>query len=288
MTITITPSTQPNGFQIDENTPGTLSGYLVKGNGDINNDGFQDFVILAAGANQLNVIYGGNNLTTLSTLTPDVINLDSLNPFGVSVSLGDIDGNGFDDHIVGNSNANASANGGTQGATRVVWGDSLGGPPINLSSLGTAGFTIINDVGSNISDSLGFSVSSGNINGDFNISNSIDDLILADPSKNETYVIFGNATKYTGTLDISAPPPSSVSTISGAANSSFGFSVSSGDINGDNKDDVIVGAPDATVAPNANSFHGKAYVVSGNVIFPDTTISLSVEEEKRHIHQIIG
>jgi len=71
MPINIAPSTIPNGFVIDE-ILGNLFGFgsVVKGNGDFDGDGFNDFLISAPGAGlgQLYVVFGSNDLTTSSTL----------------------------------------------------------------------------------------------------------------------------------------------------------------------------------------------------------------------------
>jgi hypothetical protein len=252
----ISPSTIPNGFVIDA-TAGSLAnlGYVVKGNGDINGDGLKDFVVLAPGDNgvtgTLYVVYGG----TTPTVSPNVIQLNSSTPYSVSVSLGDIDGDGNDDIIIGDRfpiGTNSVA-----GRTYVIWGNITA--TVNVSALGSQGFTIINSAGAN---SLGYSVSSGNIDGDLNLgltpNKPIDDVIIGDPLNNKVYVLLGNQARYTGTFDISTASPSNLTTISGPLVSSFGFSVSSGDIGGSPEDDVIVGAPDA------NSFRGEAYVFFGN------------------------
>jgi hypothetical protein len=242
----ISPSTIPSGFVINATPPGGTEslGFVVKGNGDINGDGLKDFVVLAPGDNggtgTLYVVYGG----TTPTVSPNVIQLNSNAPYDVSVSLGDIDGDGNDDIIIGDYVAN-----GGKGKTYVVWGNVTA--TVNVSALGSQGFTIINSAGT--SDLLGYSVSSGKID-----SGTYGDVIIGDPANNKVFVIFGQSSKYTGTFDINTALASTFSTISGALVSSFGFSVSSGDIGGSPEDDVIVGAPDA------NGFSGEAYVFFGN------------------------
>jgi len=101
MPINIAPSTIPNGFVIDE-ILGNLFGFgsVVKGNGDFDGDGFNDFLISAPGAGlgQLYVVFGSNDLTTYSTQT---ISLNSQLSSQVSVSIGNINGDGTDDIIIG-------------------------------------------------------------------------------------------------------------------------------------------------------------------------------------------
>ena len=261
MALNISSSTQPKGFTINESPIGNLFslGAVVKGNGDIDGDGIQDFIISAPGANggkgQLYVVFGGSDLTTSSTNT---ILLNSSSSSAVSLSLGDINGDGKDDIIIGDSRADGST---FQGKTYVIYGNyDRTQIATNVTSLAPdKGFTILNsDNGSNTRDLLGWSVSSGDIDGD-----GIDDVIIGDPSANSNngnvHVIFGKTGGYLGTLDISSfPEPSNLLTFSDTNLKGLGFSVGSGDINGDTKDDLIIGAR------AANNFNGETYVVFGN------------------------
>jgi hypothetical protein len=128
--------------------------------------------------------------------------------------------------------------------------------PIDLTSLdGTDGF-VVNGIES--SDELGFSVgSAGDLNGD-----DIDDAVFGAPKANggkgAAYVLYGQK----GNL----PSPFNLTTLNGTnglvvngivPDGNLGFSFTAGDLNGDGKTDLVLGAPEA------NGGKGVAYVLYG-------------------------
>lgn len=170
--------------------------------------------------------------------------------FGWSVaSAGDVNGDGFDDVIIGARNADPYGYyGGTSkpGEAFVLFGASGGFPTqIDPSTFdGTYGFKIS---GTTNGDRVGQSVrTAGDVNGD-----GFDDMIVGTNGANEAYILFGHSGSFYATLNTNA---SSLNSTSYDANhirgmflanggSGTGVSVSTaGDVNGDGLDDVIVGA----------------------------------------------
>src|ERR687885_233372 len=148
------------------------------------------------------------NLSTLNGSNGFAINgIAAVDDSGWSVSsAGDVNGDGFDDLIIGAPGA--SRNGIIlAGQSYVVFGSNSGfGAGLNLSALnGSNGFAI-NGIAAN--DYSGRSVSSaGDVNGD-----GIDDLIIGAnrPSPNgirfagQSYVVFGSNSGFGASLNLSA------------------------------------------------------------------------------------
>ncbi|MCC5602389.1 beta strand repeat-containing protein [Nostoc favosum] len=266
-----------NGFVINGIDMDDYSGLSVSSAGDFNGDGFDDLIIGAKGgdpngkdrAGENYVVFGSSsgfgaslNLSSLNGSNGFVINgIDERDYSGESVSsAGDINGDGFDDLIIGRRFA---FNYPIAGESYVVFGSSKGfGASLNLSSLdGSNGF-VINGIDNY--DLSGGSVSSA---GDFN-SDGFDDLIIgainANPNDKlnagESYVVFGSSSGFGASFDLSSLNGSNGFVINGIDPfDRSGFSVSSaGDFNGDGFDDLIIGTP------YAESFAGESYVVFGS------------------------
>ncbi|MGY0195696.1 tandem-95 repeat protein [Leptothrix sp. BB-4] len=173
---------------------------------------------------------------------------------GFSVSgAGDVNGDGFDDLIVGAPNSDNGV-----GSAYVIWGHA-DGQSVDLSKFGmfgisAPGFKLFSASGYTFG--VGYSVSAaGDLNGD-----GLSDLIVGAPASlsevGRAYVVYGKKTGFDVGVDSMS---SSVGmSFSDSGTKRIGASVSSaGDVNGDGMVDFIIGAS------ADNSQDGKSYVVFG-------------------------
>jgi len=178
--------------------------------------------------------------------------------FGQSVDIaGDINGDGHLDIIIGAYSQNSN-----KGVVYVIYGGptsgfkniDTGSPALNPA---TTGFTI---TGKTAGDYLGYRASrAGDINND-----GYDDIIIGaigfSSSRGAAYVIYGGPISSNIDLSTTTLDPATTGFMIKGENTGdqFGYSVNpAGDINKDNYDDIIIGAP------LRNSVQGASYVIYG-------------------------
>jgi hypothetical protein len=260
---------------------------------DINNDGFADVIIgapyvayLSRGdAGAVFVIYGGRNL-------PAVINLDGSYPnmttiygangdnAGWSVSTGNVNGDEFQDVIVGAPFGDSSSVRDV-GRTYVVYGQAAMPRLIDLDSL-SLGVTRI--YGERLRDNAGTSVAAGDVNND-----GLDDVVIgadrASPSGRANawavYVVYGQPT-LPMQMSLLLPAVTIGRVYGSVENDALGSAVYCADITGDGYAEVFAGAPFGNYGNQPKV--GKAYIIYGS----DTRIDIDLKSSTRGVTEIVG
>ena len=301
-----------NGFLLQGLDEFHRAGFSVHSAGDINGDGFDDLLIGAPGDDSIStaaewpgvtyVLYGKGtpfasfiNLAQLGGASGFALfGLGAGDHSGSAVStVGDINGDGFDDLAIGAPYANP--NGAGSGSTYIVFGGT--NPALGLNVLdGTNGFRLDGQLPL---DRSGFAVSSA---GDFN-GDGFDDLIVGAPGDRDdpwdpsdianptgagrAYVVFGKEAGFTATRNLSTLDGSgdgfSIQGIDSTVEVDdgvdyAGFSVSAaGDVDGDGFDDLLVGAPfvDRTVSGSTRFGVGESYLIFGRAQGFNTSLQLA-------------
>ena len=255
------------GFVIDGQGDGDRTASAAAGAGDVNGDGFADFVVCGPWADTAGgeesgrcyVVFGrsefGANLSLGALVGGDggfVINGGAAaGRAGISVAGGgDVNGDGLDDLIIGGpSFAELELD---RGRAWVVYGRT-GGAPVELSEVaaGEGGFAID---GLSAFGWAGASVAmAGDLNGD-----GLGDVLVGAPFatvddadySGQAYVVYGGGD---GTIDL-------LYQIADGRALHFGRALAGvGDVNGDGVDDIAIGAPEAKASKLYRE--GEVYVI---------------------------
>ncbi|MGC6515746.1 MAG: MopE-related protein, partial [Myxococcota bacterium] len=256
----------------DVTVPGTTKkdwvGHSISATADLNGDGIADVVVSAHGddTNGLNsgavhVFYGPVNTGALDLALADV---SMYGPsFGVKAgyavsSAGDVDGDGFDDLLIGSLPSGNSAY--KEGVAWLVRGSASLSGAVDLATQADATFE-----GPGVDYEFGSVVASaGDLNGDGNI-----DIAIGAP-KDDTAADNAGAVYvfYSPALGSQSAASADLIITGDASVERVGLSLHSpGDVDGDGLDDLLIGAPRNDVN-GTNS--GTAYVWAGDATLSGT------------------
>ncbi len=261
--------------------------------GDINGDGMDDIILSSTagyGPHLSTVIFGqssfaSDNIRIGSNGTKGVILQATDDEFtsdgfgSLARGTGDINGDGYDDLIVGSAisvSLDASNNKlVSAGSTYVVFGKASGmsGKFLMTSLDGTNGFRLD---GINKYDFAGYEVSNA---GDVN-SDGFSDILIGAPGTDingkdsgSSYVVFGKASGFDAVVNLANLDGTNGFAMNGLAGDELGSSVSNaGDVNGDGFGDILIGARGAD---NNGVDSGSVYVIFGKSTGFSATLDLA-------------
>ena len=262
--------------QDSQNMPGQSEpfdsfGYSLA-HGDFDDDGYSDVIIGSPfedvsgenGTGMVTVIYGsedGLDLTTAENIHQDTAGVDGVNEtsdhFGETVTVGDFNGDGYDDAAVGVPDEDLSC--GTlcsddnTGMVTIIYGSAIGLDPVGTSS-GIDSHNIdqedMSGLGYNNEDNdyCGSSVATGDFDGD-----GYDDLAFGCPGED----LDSNTVSNAGAVIVAYGQSAGLQVTGGSAynqnvsgiggnletGDGYGHSLATGDVDGDGYDELAVGIP---------------------------------------------
>ncbi|PAU80450.1 hypothetical protein CK501_08365 [Halovibrio salipaludis] len=277
--------TEDDGFRVQGYEADDYFGRSLGSGGDINGDGYEDFVVGVSGsdmdatdAGAAYVIFGRPGATRADLLADGLAGEDGFlirgaaggDHLGMPVDLsGDLNGDGYDDAVVIASSSDDSVSNG--GMVYVIWGQSGSTrADVDVSALAASdGFRILpHESGDLLGNAMNIDPQNAQFldtDGDFN-GDGIDDLVIGHSGSDndgtnsgQAYVIFGQTGSTRSDVDLSAIGGNGFRVTTGGTGGDYmGHSVQfMGDFNGDGLNDLTIGAP-------RSGGTGEVYVVFGH------------------------
>jgi hypothetical protein len=271
----------------------------VLATGDFNDDGFADALIAAryadgpangrSDAGEVYLVFGSAGMggsVDIASSQQDVTiyGADAGDRLATSAAVGDVNGDGCDDVLLGIRDGDGPANArNNAGEAYVIFGSLTLSGVIDLAA-GGADATIY---GGQASDHLGYSLASGDFSGD----DTADILVTApwaygpgDPPRlaGEAYVIFGSSA-LSATIDIASSQQDV--TIYGVDLQDELGGAAAGDLNGDGVEDIFLVAWRGDGPLNARPTAGDAYAVFGPIA-QGGVVDLALSEQDLTIYGV--
>ena len=218
--------------------------------GDVNGDGYSDALVGDSGVGSSLFIFHSAGITGINNVSSGSANT-SLTAgsccFGNAIAIGDTNGDGYQDVIVGKNGDNTAYIFHSSGTSGIISTNNLGA---NTTLTGSGG-------------NFGSSVSSSDINGD-----GFADVIVGEYGNDKAFLfLIGGNSGVASTNDLGAN-----TTFSGSAGAGFSRSLRFGDVNGDGLPDIIIGADNAF---KVYIFQNSGYLGIANINYTSANTTLN-------------